>query len=393
MQPTTFIEKNWDRFCYLIFIISLKLGHIILEIIGIIAPIFGKLITKKGVIFFPYGFKGSDGANRRIMQYTKFFDHENIPTKVCHIAHDDTCHKYFNGPRWKWYFFLLFCFYKRIFQTIAATKYEAIFIQRGMFPLYFDLKHPILEKTIYKINKNVTIDYWDSVFDGQLELTINTVKYAKTITVSNPFLEQNFKQWHAQVVPWNISMVTSKYLPKINFELNHPITLVWTGLPHNLKNLNYIFPTLIKVNKKYPLKLRIIGRQAPTVEGLEIEHHFWDANTFHQLLQTADIGIYPEKNTIHANGKSAMKVMDFLSTGLAMIGVPYGLPKEAKHLKNLFIADGEMEWENALIKLIENKPLREELGAAARQTIVDNYDVHNSYIRLKNILFDNKTLN
>ncbi|MEY4875455.1 MAG: hypothetical protein RL708_604 [Bacteroidota bacterium] len=388
MIPSNFFTKNWDRVCYAIFLVLLQCGNLILHIFGFVLPIFASTKKAKGVIFFPYGFKGSDGANRRIMQYIPFFEAENIPTKVCDLVDDDTCHKYFNGPRWKWYFFLLYCFYKRIFQIPMVMKYDAVFIQRGMFPLYFDLKIPLMEKIIYKLNKNVVIDFWDSVFEGQLELTIQSVKYSKVVTVSNSFLYENFSKWHSNVLMWNISIVTSKYKVKTDFTIQQPTRLVWTGLPHNLKNLGYIFPTLIKVNKTHPIVLVIIGRKAPEVKELNIEHHFWNESTFHNLLQSADIGIYPEKNSIHANGKSAMKVMDFLSTGLPMIGVPYGLPKEVKHLQHLYIADGETEWEIGLKKMIEEEVLREQLGKAARNTIVENYDVKASYNQLKKLLFD-----
>ncbi|MFM2224981.1 MAG: hypothetical protein RJA07_1183 [Bacteroidota bacterium] len=388
MKPNNHpLTRNWDRFCYAIFLVLLHFGNLILHIFGFILPLFSSSKKTKGVVFFPYGFKGSDGANRRIIQYLPLFEKENIPAVVCELTHDYTCNKYFHGVRWKWYFFLIYCYYKRIFQIPMVMKYDAVFIQRGMFPLYFDLKYPLMEKTIYKLNKNVVIDFWDSVFEGQPKLTIESLKYAKAVTVSNPFLYNNFLKWHTNVLMWNISIVTSKYKVKSDFAIHQPTRLIWTGLPHNLKNLGYIFPTLIKINKTHPIVLVIIGREAPIVEGLPVEHHLWNATTFHELLQQADIGIYPEKNSVHANGKSAMKVMDFLSTGLPMIGVPYGLPKEVKHLQHLYIADDETEWEIGLKKLIEDKSLREQLGKAARQIIVENYDVESSYNQLKQILF------
>ena len=57
---------------------------------------------------------------------------------------------YLKDDRWKLYFFLIYVFYKRIFQITSVIKYDAVFIQRGLFPMYFDLKFPQLEKTVYK---------------------------------------------------------------------------------------------------------------------------------------------------------------------------------------------------------------------------------------------------
>ncbi|MEN9521700.1 MAG: hypothetical protein RL065_77, partial [Bacteroidota bacterium] len=377
---------NIDRFFYLIFLISIFIGNFILKLFGVILPIFA-FKNRKGVVFFPYAFKGSDGEYRRILQYLPYFEKDKIPYKVKSITSDSKALEYYNGVRWKFYFFLIYVYYKRIFQILSVLKYEAVFIQRGLFPMYFDLQFPQLEATVFKLNKNVVIDYWDSVFENQPELTKNTVKFAKTITVSNQFLLDNFKKICTNLTQWNLSIVTSSYKEKTDFSLHSPIRLIWTGMPHNLANLKYIYPTLIKVNEKYPLVLVIVGKEAPTVEGLNIEHHFWNANTFHSLLQNADIGIYPEKNTVHANGKSAMKVMDFLSTGLSMIGVPYGIPKEVSHLNQLFIADNDVDWENGLITLIENEQLRKSLGNEARKTIIKHYDVLSNYNQFKEILF------
>jgi glycosyltransferase involved in cell wall biosynthesis len=389
MHPTSFFSKNIDRFFYLIFLILIFIGNLTLKLIGIILPFF---ISKdrKGVVFFPYAFKGSDGEYRRILQYLPYFDEDKIPYSVKSITSDTIALKYYNGIRWKLYFFLIYVFYKRIFQITSVIKYDAVFIQRGLFPMYFDLKFPQLEKTVYKLNKNVVIDYWDSVFENQPDLTKETVKFAKTITVSNSFLFDNFTKLTTNVTQWNLSIVTSSYKVKTDFSLHHPIRLVWTGMPHNLANLKYIYPTLIQVNKVHPLVLVIIGKEAPVVDSLTIEHHLWNASTFHSLLQGADIGIYPEKNTIHANGKSAMKVMDFLTTGLAMIGVPYGIPKEVSHLNQLYLADNNEAWENGLLTLINDENLRKSLGTNARKTIIEHYDVLSNYNQFKKILFSKK---
>ncbi len=388
MSPEGFWNKSWDRCCYLVFLIVIATGscfaHVYLSMLNIF---FGKK-KREGIIFYPYAEKGSSGAYNRIQQFEKLLQSDNIPYKIAFTSQDDIAMQIYDGVRWKWYFYLLNLYWIRIFQLKEIFNYDVVVIQRGLFPFHYSLKKPLLEKLVAKINPNMVIDFWDSVFETQPVLVPLTVQYAKTVTVSNDFLKENFLRWNKNVVIWKLGFNTAEYQEKTDYEIHQPIRLVWTGLPHNLNNLDFVLPALEFIHQIHPIILVIIGREKPAFTSIPIEHHLWNANTFFDLLNGADIGIYPEKNSVHAKGKSAMKVMDYLTTGLPTIGVEYGLLAEAKHLENIYIANSVEDWKTGLQLLITDKKLREKIGTNGRQTVIENYSLNENYKSLKSILFE-----
>jgi glycosyltransferase involved in cell wall biosynthesis len=342
-------------------------------------PLIAPLFKRKGLVFYPYAFIGTDGEYRRINQFLPFLEKDGIPYKVCRVMDHKKAHEQYEKGMLQRYALLIYVFYVRIFQILAALRYEKVFIQRGLWPVYFDLEHPFLEKTLYSINKNVVIDFWDSVFVKQEQLTLRSLKYAKVVSVSNEFLMEFFQAHHDCVMPFNVSIDLSAYTAKQEYSLHNPMRIVWTGQPHNLVNLSYIEAILEKVNQQYPLVLVVIGKEAPPFKRIAIEHHEWKKNSFYNLLESADIGIYPERNTAHAKGKSAMKVMDYLSAGLPMIGVPYGLAEGAIDGEHLLIAERDEDWQNAFARLVADQNLREKLGKNGRKLILDNYSIDENY--------------
>jgi glycosyltransferase involved in cell wall biosynthesis len=110
------------------------------------------------------------------------------------------------------------------------------------------------------------------------------------------------------------------------------------------------------------------------------------------LLHSADIGIYPEEDSVISKGKSTMKVMDFLATGLPMIGVPYGLPDEAENGKNMIIVRNDEEWIAAFKLLAGDSALRETLGKNGLQLIHDHYSIAASFEVFLNQILKKNTL-
>ncbi len=381
-----------DKLAYLCFLIAKYIGYFILFLFRLILPVASLFIKRKGVVFYPYAFIGTDGEYRRINQFLPYLEKDNIPFHVCTVMDHKKAHAQYEQGMPQRYLLLIYVFYRRIFQLTYALRYEHVFIQRGMWPVYFDLENPVLEKTLYAFNKNIVLDFWDSVFVKQEKLTVQSLKYAKAVSVSNEFLMEFFTAHHSNVLPFNVSIDLSTYRAKTDYQLHSPIRIVWTGQPHNLVNLSYIEAILAKVHQVHPLVLVVIGKAAPAFTSIPVEHHEWKKNTFYELLETADIGIYPERNTVHAKGKSAMKVMDYLSAGLPMIGVPYGLAEGAVNGEHLLVAEKDEDWQEAFNTLVNDITLREKLGRTGRKLILDNYSIDENYKQLL-ALFSIKKLN
>jgi glycosyltransferase involved in cell wall biosynthesis len=271
--------------------------------------------------------------------------------------------------------------------VLKARHYEAAFIQRGLFPMYYDLKVPFLEKLLRKLNTNITIDFWDAVFYNQPELVEKTLEYVDKVTVTNDFLLSNFKKYRKALYTWKIAVNTNLYVPKVDYSIKNELRILWTGLFHNKIHLINHLPILEEINRIIPVRLIVICSQPISHETLNIENYSWEKNTFFKLLNTADIGIYPENISVHSQGKSTMKVMDYLATGLPMIGVPYGLAPEVVHNEHLLISSSDSEWIENYRKLIADQGLRERLGNNGRKLIESVYGLTPSFDIFNKIIF------
>ncbi|MHC1706171.1 MAG: glycosyltransferase [Bacteroidales bacterium] len=382
------ISLYLDKFYYLIFLLLLKLSFLFIKLISVLVSHSSSKKIQGDIILFPYAFVGSDGYLRRFLEYLPFCEKSNISYKLCPLFTDAYARKQLKRGRFFQYLFYLRILWKRIPQVLQARYYRAVFIQRGLFPVYFDLKNPQLEKMLRKLNSNITIDIWDSIFERQPVLVSRTIQYADKLSLSNEFLMGHFNNFSGERILWKIAVNLNKYKVKQDYSITGKARLFWTGLPHNLPNLEKFLPVLKEISDTHPLILVLACQQPLQYKGLEIENHPWDESTFFDLLLHSDIGIYPEFNSVVSKGKSTMKVMDYLSTALPAVGVPYGLPAEVEHGRELMIAESFEEWKDMLVLLLKDEALRRTLGRNGRLMVEKHYSLEASFEQFRNFIFN-----
>jgi len=111
-----------------------------------------------------------------------------------------------------------------------------------------------------------------------------------------------------------------------------------------------------------------------------------DESTFFEIMANSDIGIYAVEDNDEMRGKMAMKVLDYMSSGLPCIATPIGITPYAVNMENIYFATSEQEWIDLLILLSENEKLRKNIGINGRNTVEKNHSIRNSYILFKKII-------
>jgi glycosyltransferase involved in cell wall biosynthesis len=102
----------------------------------------------------------------------------------------------------------------------------------------------------------------------------------------------------------------------------------------------------------------------------------WDKDTEIEDLNNIDIGIMPLYNNEWEKGKCGFKGLQYMSLEIPTIMSPVGVNTEIiQDGLNGFLAKTEQEWFGKLAKLIENKELRNKLGKAGKQSILEKYSV------------------
>jgi polysaccharide biosynthesis protein PslH len=77
---------------------------------------------------------------------------------------------------------------------------------------------------------------------------------------------------------------------------------------------------------------------------------------------------------LRTGGGTRLKVLDAWAMGMPVVSTPIGAEGlEARHGENILLAEGPDEFASCMVQLLTNPQLRSELGASARQTVMERY--------------------
>ena len=376
-----------NKLAYLYLILNLKLIFIFSFVLRNLSFLITPKQKKHDLILFPFSQKGSIGYTLRFEEYFPFLEKDKVDFYICDIFDNEYILKQESGTKRQKYKLYRKIAWIRLKQVVKARNYKAAFIHRGLFPYYPDLEYPYFEILLRKLNKNITLDFWDSVWLYSGEKLINeTVKYCDKLTVVNQFLANYFEFTNQSKIIFPIGVNTNKYSKKSSYELNNPIKFVYTGGPGNVKMfLDLISPILLELNLEHEFKIVIISRARIYIDNLEIEYHDFNEKTFFDVMHNCDIGLYMVKEDEESKGKMAMKVLDYMSSGLPSVATPCGLPPYTENEKNIIYATNHVEWINKLKKIITDHELRSNLGSNAYEMVEKHHSINKSYLHFKQL--------
>lgn len=186
---------------------------------------------------------------------------------------------------------------------------------------------------------------------------------------------------------------------KSNYDAGEAINLVWEGLPSNLFHLRIIGSVLRDLSKSQPLVLNIVTDPAHMrflgrfgrVESLEIAKryfdnvvfHRWDASTFSSVVTANDIAVIPIDLTDALGvGKPANKLLLFWRMAMPVITSRTPVYLQMQRMAGLehLACDSEVEWQNALVKLMKSRDERREAGERGYSFVTENFS-YQSFLR------------
>ena len=113
----------------------------------------------------------------------------------------------------------------------------------------------------------------------------------------------------------------------------------------------------------------------------------WSYETEVRQLQSFDIFLSPLRDTPWEQGKCGLKTLTAMSAGLPVIASAVGVHKEIiQDGVNGFLAKDLAEWRGIITHLITEDALRAKVGAEARKTIKQSYDLSAMAPRLMSLI-------
>ncbi|MEK4151038.1 glycosyltransferase [Carnobacterium sp. FSL E2-0243] len=371
---------------------------------------------KKKISIYVRNKKITPSSYYRIIQYSVFFDgdikiRENSPSKIYK--------KQLNSQSLN--------FFRRI---LVGVFYYIILVVRTSFSLCKDLiwkpdyvivsksfcpKHTpaFLNFLIKKLVETTTV-YWD--YDDNIFLNKEIskkqakilMKYSNKIIVTNDFLKGFIDDKYKDKVilmpttDGDLQGFNSTELKKSRKSaLKKEVRIVWVGTSSNLKNFDIIINELEKVaelvqeqyKKRTILTIVCNAKLIKKTNFLEIRNIEWDREVSKKEIYAAHIGIMPLIQNNYSLGKGGFKLVQYISTGLPVVGSGVGYNNEVIDLNCGYIVDDNLtsiHWIDAILKIIESPLIWETYSDAAYSRWKQKFSFETNLLSWKELLSRNE---
>lgn len=272
---------------------------------------------------------------------------------------------------------------------IKVTRVDVVVLLRKTFPL------PIFW-ILRKLSKKLIFDFDDAIFtntDGSYSKTrmhrfTQTVSKCDYIFAGNQYLANEAKKYNSAVAIIPTSIDVAKYNIQNNID-PYIFELVWIGSSSTKKYITEIIPAIEDAAKSVPnLTLKIIADFELTSPILKINNIAWTETLEAIELSKSNVGLAPMPNNNWTKGKCALKVLQYLATGLPVISSPSGVNAYiVKNGFNGYLAYDINDWSKLIIQAAKEKERLIEMGKVGKKKVSEEFSIGTVFQKMLNIIY------
>jgi glycosyltransferase involved in cell wall biosynthesis len=286
--------------------------------------------------------------------------------------------------------------FRRFSEALQAKAYDAVFLQREG-----SLIGPAWSERLLRARQPAIVyDFDDAIYLPYVSPTNRYLSYLKfpwktralcrmaaAVVAGNDHLAQYASRYNARVlvVPSPVSL--REYPARPAAAPGRVPVVGWTGSHSSVPYLSVVRSALQELARRRRFRLLIIGVEGFEIPGVDVECRPWSAASEVRDLWDMDVGIMPLPDEPWARGKCGMKAIQYMGIGIPAVVSPVGANREiVRDGETGFHAATEAEWTAKLDVLLTDAPLRERLGAAARESVRAAYSAASPAPRVAEIL-------
>jgi len=267
----------------------------------------------------------------------------------------------------------------RLATLFSAKRYDLVFIQKEIFPWL----PGFAEWALDLLGAKMVLDFDDAVhllYRGRplLERKLDGIlRRCGLVLAGNRYLAEYARRHSDRVVMFPTVVDDERFAPGAETSRDVPV-VGWIGTPETTVFLRALTPALVGARRAAPFLLRTVGAGDLELDGVDIDARPWSEATEADDLRAMDIGITPLPDDEWSRGKCGLKLLQYMSTGLATVSSPWGTASEIiAHGETGLLARDHTEWVDSLVELLGNRQARENMGRSARGWIEANYSMAN----------------
>jgi glycosyltransferase involved in cell wall biosynthesis len=286
---------------------------------------------------------------------------------------------------------------RRLRELNFGSLGEVVFVYAELLPWL----PSAFEKMLLRRNRPIIYDIDDAFFHtynhhrSRLVRSILGRKFETLLRGStacicgNAYLRDYVRSFCENTVIIPTVVDTDEYRPAPKDADTRPPVIGWMGSPSTWRYVRPLLPLLHDLVARGRARVKVVGAgvaaSADAFPGLELLK--WTMNSEIEEVQSFDIGIMPLPDDDWARGKSGYKLIQYMGCGLPVVASPVGVNTEiVLNGTNGFLAATQDDWHTALLRLIRDPMLREQLGTAGRQRTVSHYSLKSQAPRFVEVI-------
>lgn len=159
------------------------------------------------------------------------------------------------------------------------------------------------------------------------------------------------------VEPSNFTMKPSRRQP------GEPLLLLWLGSASTFPYLLGARPALEAIGRACPeARLVLVGGGPLILDHLPVRQWPWTPQAQAEELARCHIGLAPMPATPWAEGKATLKPLQYLASGMPLVGSPVGINRHLAAANVGLVADAPDQWARAITRLGRDEAARQKMG-------------------------------
>lgn len=167
-------------------------------------------------------------------------------------------------------------------------------------------------------------------------------------------------------------------------------TIGWLGSRSTLAYLEKLRPVFLRFNTLgIPWKLMVVSDAFPDWTDLPLEKITWSLEDEKMSLRKMDIGLNPLSDDAWCLGKCALKAIQYMAAGVALVASPVGVNKVLIDNSQLaWSATSDEQWLEAFKEAAADKQATFQRGVSSRKWVWDKYTMESQLDNLITIFED-----
>jgi glycosyltransferase involved in cell wall biosynthesis len=260
-----------------------------------------------------------------------------------------------------------------LLQKKLLNPFELLILRKKSEILIFDF-----DDAIYHRDAACSLELKDYVHKGREKKFFRTLSKADLIIAANKELAKkavsNINSAKIVTLPSPVFVDAENIQIKADYRLSSPVVLGWVGSKINLRYLYHIKDVFYELKKYIDFELRLVSNDELNLPGINVNLIQWNAETEYDEIKEFDIGIMPLSDEPYSRGKSAYKLLQYMTAGVPSVCSNVGMNEDlAMQNKYCLGANTNKEFAQQILKLIDDAEMRKRIGENAARLIREQY--------------------